>query len=242
MKSAARTFDLFETFAKTQTPITLSDLARQMKMPVSTCFNLVRTFEARGFLYSLGSKRGLYPTKRMLQLAATIAQHDPVGTRVSEALSALRDQTGETVVLSKRRADKVVYMEVFESSHRIRYSAAVGEIRDIHANSMGKALIGQLPDAERKAIIAKLKFTKHTRQTISSAAAYGADVAKSLKRGYWLNDGESVPDVIAIAVAFRINDEHFAAAVAGPRYRIKDKIAARAEQLQRACRSIGDAP
>jgi IclR family acetate operon transcriptional repressor len=66
MKSAARTFDLFETFAKMQTPLSLSDLARQMKMPVSTCFNLVRTFESRGFLYSLGSRRGLYPTKRML--------------------------------------------------------------------------------------------------------------------------------------------------------------------------------
>ena len=78
MKSASRTFDLFETFARMQAPITLSDLARQMKMPVSTCFNLVRTFEARGFLYSLGSRRGLYPTKRMLQLVTTIAQHDPI--------------------------------------------------------------------------------------------------------------------------------------------------------------------
>lgn len=240
MKSAARSFDLFETFAKLQAPITLSDLARQMKMPVSTCFNLVRTFEQRGYLYSLGARRGLYPTKRMLQLVTTIAQHDPIGTRVSSALSDLRDKTGETVVLSKHSGDKVVYMEVFESSHRIRYSAAVGEIRDIHANSMGKALLGQLPEAERKAVIAKLKFTKYTKQTLVSAAAYATDITKSIKRGYCLNDGESVPDVVAIAVAFKINDEHFAVALAGPRYRMKDEIAARAEQLQRACRSVAD--
>src|SRR3954452_10830000 len=229
MKSAARTFDLFETFAKVQAPISLSELARQMKMPVSTCFNLVRTFEARGFLYSLGSRRGLYPTKRMLQLVTTIAQHDPVGTRVFHALSELRDKTGETVVLSKRHGDKVVYMEVFESSHRIRYSAAVGEIRDIHANSMGKALLSQLPDAEQKATISRLKFTRHTKQTIQSAAAYAADIAKSRKRGYCLNDGESVPDVMGIAVSVRINDEQFAVALAAPRYRMKDKIAVRAD-------------
>lgn len=241
MKSASRTFDLFETFARVQTPITLSELARQMKMPVSTCFNLVRTFEARGFLYSLGSRRGLYPTKRMLQLVTTIAQHDPIGTRVSHALSELRDTTGETVVLSKRSGDKVVYMEVFESPHRIRYSAVVGEIRDLHANSMGKALLGQLPEAERKAVIAKLKFTRYTKQTLPSAAAYATDIAKSLKRGYCLNDGESVADVMAVAVALRINDEQFAVALAGPRYRMKDEIAVRADQLQRACRSIADA-
>lgn len=65
--------------------------------------------------------------------------------------------------------------------------------------------------------------------------------AKSLKRGYCLNDGESIADVMAVAVALRINDEHFAVALAGPRYRMKDEIAVRADQLQRACRSIADA-
>jgi IclR family transcriptional regulator, acetate operon repressor len=177
----------------------------------------------------------------MLQLVTTIAQHDPIGTRVSHALSELRDTTGETVVLSKRSGDKVVYMEVFESPHRIRYSAVAGEIRDLHANSMGKALLGQLPEAERKATIARLKFTKYTKHTLPSAAAYATDITKSLKRGYCLNDGESVADVMAVAVAMTINDEHFAVALAGPRYRMKDEIAAKADQLQRACRSIADA-
>ena len=46
---------------------------------------------------------------------------------------------------------------------------------------------------------------------------------------------------MAVAVALRINDEHFAVALAGPRYRMKDEIAGRADQLQRACRSIADA-
>jgi DNA-binding IclR family transcriptional regulator len=112
--------------------------------------------------------------------------------------------------------------------------------RDIHANSMGKALLSQLPDAEQKATISRLKFTRHTKQTIQSAAAYAADIAKSRKRGYCLNDGESVPDVMGIAVSVRINDEQFAVALAAPRYRMKDKIAVRADQLQRACRSIAD--
>ena len=58
----------------------LSELARALEMAPSTCFNLVRTFEARGFLYATGQRRALYPTKRMLILARDIAQHDPIGT------------------------------------------------------------------------------------------------------------------------------------------------------------------
>ena len=45
MKSPASTFDLYETTAKVQKPISQFDLAWQMKMPVPICFKPVRTFE-----------------------------------------------------------------------------------------------------------------------------------------------------------------------------------------------------
>ena len=80
MKAAEQIPDLYECFAERQTPMALSELARALEMAPSTCFNLVRTFEARGFLYATGQRRALYPTKRMLILARDIAQHDPIGT------------------------------------------------------------------------------------------------------------------------------------------------------------------
>lgn len=238
MKSAERVFDLYEHFADVQEPLSLSELARGLSMPVSTCFNLVRTFERRGFLYSADARRGLYPTKRMLQLAQVLAQNDPLGPAVTECLLNLRDQTGETVVMAKRRNDQVVFLDVQESLHPIRYSVRVGEVRPVEANSMGKALLSLLPRKELEALVKGLKFKSLTERTMRSARQYLADIEASQDRGWFLNDGESSVDLIAMAAPLKINSEEFAIALAGPRSRVEPKMDQCVSHLLAACRSI----
>ena len=50
VKTAGRTVDLFEVFAEAKSPLTLSELARALDAPQSSCFNLLRPLEARGSL------------------------------------------------------------------------------------------------------------------------------------------------------------------------------------------------
>src|SRR3546814_18839041 len=81
-----------------------------MEIPVSSCFNLLKTIENRGYLYAVKPRGGVYPTKRILELARVIAANDPIASRVSPVLQALRDESGETIVFAKRRATHVVYL------------------------------------------------------------------------------------------------------------------------------------
>lgn len=238
MKAAEQVLELYERFAEAQAPMALSDLARKLGMAPSTCFNLVRTFESRGFIYATGQRRALYPTKRMLALAQEIAQHDPVGTHVANFLSELRDETGETVVLASRTRDRVTYLEVFESPHRIRYSAKVGETRPVQLNSMGKALISLMPAPERDALAAQIVFEKVTDRSLDSKETYLADIERSIPRGWFLNDGESVADVIAIAVPVVVHDAKLAVTLAGPRHRMESRVEELAERIKAACRDL----
>jgi DNA-binding IclR family transcriptional regulator len=48
VKTAARALDLFEGFAREGKP--LSQRARAIGAPVCSCFGIVRTLEARGYL------------------------------------------------------------------------------------------------------------------------------------------------------------------------------------------------
>lgn len=238
MKSAERVFDLYEHFADVQEPLSLSELARGLSMPVSTCFNLVKAFERRGFLYSADARRGLYPTKRMLQLTRILAQNDPLGPVVTERLLELRDRTGETVVMAKRKHDQVVLLEVQESPHAIRYSVRVGEVRPVEANSMGKALLSLMPQKELEAFVGGLKFKSLTERTMRTAREYLADIEASRKRGWFLNDGESTAELIAMAVPVKINSEEFAVGVAGPRNRLELKMEQCAAGLLETCSAI----
>src|SRR5688500_2352238 len=99
VKTAARTLDLFEAFAEARTPMTLTEIAARIDSPVSSCHALMRTLQARGYLYVLSQRRRCYPTRRLLDIAAAIAGHDPIVEKLRPAMEALRDRTGETVIL-----------------------------------------------------------------------------------------------------------------------------------------------
>ena len=49
VKLVARTLDLFELFAAEQRPLPLTELARLLNVPVSSCLALARTLVSRGF-------------------------------------------------------------------------------------------------------------------------------------------------------------------------------------------------
>src|SRR3546814_8707031 len=95
VKTAGRVIDLFEVFASLKRPATLSELSRNMEIPVSRCFNLLKTIENRGYLYAVKPRGGVYPTKRILELARVIAANDPIASRVSPVMQAWRDESGE---------------------------------------------------------------------------------------------------------------------------------------------------
>src|SRR3546814_9475019 len=89
VKTAGRTVDLFELFAKSKAPLTLSEIARGLSAPQSSCFNLVRALEARGFLYSIGGTKRLYPTRKLFDIAQAIADYEPAIPRSEEHTSEL---------------------------------------------------------------------------------------------------------------------------------------------------------
>ena len=91
--------------------MTLSELARLLKMPTSTCFGLLRTLEERGYLYEVGGRKCYYPTARWLAKARQIEEGDPIQDKLRPSLEKLREATAETVVLAKRLKDQVVFLE-----------------------------------------------------------------------------------------------------------------------------------
>lgn len=224
VKTAARTLDLFEAFTGHCKPLTLSDIARAIGAPVSSCFGLVKTLEKRGYLYSLASSRAFYPTRKMFENARRIAEHDPLVDIARPALEALHARTGETVLLGRRAGDRVVYVDVIESPSRVRYTAHPGEFFPLHSSAIGKAILAGLPGEALSALLAGLKLPRVTPRTITRKAALLRELAESRRRGWFCNEGENVNDVMAVAVPLRIQGDICAVSVAGPIERVKANL------------------
>lgn len=221
VKTAKRTLDILEAFGESQEPLSLSDIARQIGSPVSSCHSVLRTLKGRGYVYLLDSRR-YYPTRKLLDLGSRIAASDPLMERLAPHLEALHARTDETVMIGKRQGEEVLYLLSLESRQAIRYTIRAGDRRPLHASAIGKALLGQLPD-ER--LLRQLKLQRYTETTLTSAERLAADIRNSRKRGYFVTRGEYSPGGMGVAAPFTVASEGYAIAVAGPLARMKTKLA-----------------
>jgi IclR family transcriptional regulator, acetate operon repressor len=224
VKTAARTLDVFEAFIGACRPLSLSDLARAIGAPVSSCFGLVKTLESRGYLYALASRRAFYPTRKVLENARRIAEHDPLVDIARPGLEALHRKTGETVLLARRAGERMVYVDVIESASRVRYTAQPGEFFPLHSSAIGKAILSEMPGDELRALLSGLKLARVTPRTITRKSAFLRELSVSRQRGWFCNEGENLIDVMALAVPLRIEGDVCAVSVAGPIDRVKARL------------------
>lgn len=231
VKSADRTLDIFELFARERQPLLLTDIARGLDAPLSSCFNLVAALKARGYIYDIGQGRQFYPTRKMFELAGMVAANEPWAKLLEVRLARLRDETGETTILGRLQGNEIVYLAVLEGQQNIRYTAYAGDRKPLHASAVGKALLSALDPAQREAILKKVALNKRTPTTITSRKALATELNEAAERGYAITRGENVADVMAVAMPLKLGSETYAIAIAGPLSRMEAAVGQRIAQL-----------
>jgi len=235
-RTADRTLQIFETFAERREPMTLSELARLLDMPVSTCSNLLKTMQARGYLYESGRRKAWYPTPRWLEKATAITSADPVIEHMRPLLKGLRDAVDETVLFGKRIGDQIVYLALIESTQSIRFSGAIGDLRTMYSTASGKALMSLMPLSERLELVGRLRFAHGARGTALERRQLLADVEAGQPRGWWTTDPDNADGVMAIAAPTRLAGDPYTVVIAGPIPRVWPQRTGHAEKLLALCK------
>jgi Transcriptional regulator len=238
VKLIARTLDLFELFAREHRPLSLTELARGLEVPMSSTLALVRTLAAKGYVYEIRPRGGYYPTRKMRTACAAIDRHDPLLELARPILERLRDASGETVVIGKRVGHQVLYLDVVPSPQAIRYNAEAGQLRPLQANSIGKALFCMLEGEERDKLLAQLQWAQLTPHSLATPQALLADGAAARQRGWASNVGESVPDLAAVAKPVELMGEWYGVSVVGPAARMRDGWERHLEALRDAVEEL----
>jgi len=222
-----RTLDLFEAFARADGPMRLSDLAEMIAMPISSCHALVKTLQARGYLYA--SDKLIFPTRRLLDAAARILAADPLLAKIRPVLERIQRETGETAVCGKRLGGDVLYIDVVEGSFPVRFAAEIGALKPLHSSSLGKACLSLLKPSDYAKLVDRLPMTAITANTIVDRGRLAADIELGRRQSFFRTVGENVSDVLGLAIALRVDGEGVGIAVAGPIERMR---AAEEERLR----------
>jgi DNA-binding IclR family transcriptional regulator len=224
-KIVERTLGLLELFASEKRPLTLSDIARLMNIPVSSCHEVLQTMQARGYIYELAPRAGYYPTVRLRDLGKLIADNDPVLWRAEQLLCSMRDTIDESVLLAKVDGMQATYLLTFEPSHALRVLRKAGEVvHSLHATSAGKALLGSLDDRAFTTYLMSTKLEAQTKKTIVTRTALSDDVVLGRQRGWYLNHEESLDGVTTVSAPFSWNSAVYIVTVAGPSSRMDARL------------------
>jgi DNA-binding IclR family transcriptional regulator len=238
VKSAIRTMQLFALFADKRRPLSLGELAEAMKAPKSSCHELVQTLIHLGYILAIDGGRSYYPSKRLLELTERIGEFNPIKERIQHELRRLRDSTGETVFIGRLQGTQVVYLEVFDGTHTVRYNAHAGDLKAIHASALGKALLADLDEATRDQLIAELKLTRFNEHTITKKRDLKENLVQGLRDGVQVTLGEHLADVMGLAVPISVQGYRMAIGMAGPIPRMQKNREAYVRALKAAAASI----
>jgi IclR family transcriptional regulator, acetate operon repressor len=204
--SVDRALNLLRILSESTAPMRFTDLQLATGIPKGTLHSLLASLEAAEFV-----RRG--PAGFEIGIAAFAvgtAVRAPASLRsvVSPLLDSLCDRHGEACHFGMLHDGDVVYLDVRDSVHALRFTQRVGARVPAYATALGKAMLAQLRDEE---IIAAYPdpLPALTETTLTSRTALLALVQDVRRVGYATESEESTPGVCCIGVAGRQGDVIF---------------------------------
>lgn len=236
-----RVLDFFEAFAAEKRPLVLTELAKVLDIPASSCHTALRAMTERGYLYELKSRGGFYPTARLLSVAQTIVDSDPVLSRVEPTLQKLMKETGQSVFLAKADGATLTYLAVFHGEAQMQLTIQPGDhVRSLYASSGGKAVLGSLSQEALREVVDGLSMKPLTPNTITSRTALLRELDLSRKRGWYVNQEETIEDTVTISASFMLNSSLYVITIAGLLKPMTRKQELATQALMQAVRELGD--
>lgn len=220
VQAVERAVDLLEAMADAGGTVSLSHLAASSGLPLPTIHRLVRTLAGRGYVRQQSSREyALGP--RLVRLGDTAGRL--VGVWAQSRLAELVDALGESANLALLEGNQIVYVAQEPGRHSMRMFTEVGRRVSPHCTAVGKALLARMPAEKARDILRHNDFTRHTDNTITSLAAFDAELEKVRSAGYAVDEGEQELGVRCVAVAL---DGPLPAAVSisGPTTRMTDTL------------------
>lgn len=194
-----RGFDIVELLAE-QGELRAAELASTLRISRPTLYRTLAALQRRGYVTRVASTRTFRVGPAALQLARR-AEPNLIAPIAHDALTRLRDETGETANFAVRAGHRLFYAEILHSSFSLRPSAKVGEEVAPHATAVGKAVIASLGSADRADMLGAEPYTRFTQQTLTTADELEVELERTRERGYAIDLGEIEVGASCVAAA-----------------------------------------
>ncbi|MGH3633931.1 MAG: IclR family transcriptional regulator [Mycobacterium sp.] len=193
----ARAVRIVEAFAVDDTLLTVSEIARRARLPISTASRLIDHLVGLGWLER--EHREVRIGVRLWEVASRASPTVTLREAAMPFLEDLHDAVGHHIQLGVLEGREVLFVERLSArGAAVNYTRVAGRL-PLHASSSGLVLLAHgTPALQTQILTAPLKT--FTDKTISTASELRAALAEVRARGYALCAGHIFPETTGIAV------------------------------------------
>lgn len=194
-----RAATLLDTISRYSKPVKLKVLSADTGLHPSTAHRILRSLIDNRFVdrdtngdYRLG--------QRLLQIGNRLHGNIDLRAVALPYMERLRDNLGETVNLTIREGDVVIYFEKATPNRMMHVQQVIGVRAPLHVTAVGKLILGMSGEEEICNYAQRTNLPSYTRNTLSSLPALTEECLSSIKQGYALDNEEAEIGVGCIGV------------------------------------------
>ncbi len=177
----------------------ISEISRKLQIPKSSTHVLVRTLERQGYLKREPGSRGYTLGLKLYGLGRGVMRNLSLPEVALPAMKALSEHTGLTVHLAVLDVDQAIYIQKVEAPGLIRFDTYIGKRSNLHCTAVGKALLAYTTWQRQQRFLSRGSFARHTKNSITTAAALRQELQRIRERGYAVDDEEEELQIRCVA-------------------------------------------
>ncbi|VAW94399.1 Transcriptional regulator, IclR family [hydrothermal vent metagenome] len=232
---------LLDIIAQYEDTVSLKIISAESELHTSTVYRILSSLIQHQFVerdeagqYRLGVK--------LLHLGSHVRQRIGLREQAKPIMQDLRDKLGETVNLTVRENDEVVYVERAISDKMIRVEQVIGSRAPLHVTAVGKLMLAASGERECRDYALRTGLPAYTKNTITDIDELIHRTAEAKDNGFAYDNEEAEIGVGCIGVLVQSNSGEIAAglSVSAPIDRRKDEwVAIVKEAGKRLSESLG---
>lgn len=221
-----RIMALLDALAAHSDPVSLKELSRSTRLHPSTAHRILNDL-VLGRYVDRAEVPGSYRLgMRLLELGNLVKARLSVREAALEPMRELHRRTGQTVNLSVRQGDEIVYIDrSYSERSGMQVVRAIGGRAPLHLTSSGKLFLALDDPRLIRAYATRTGLAGHTRNSLTDVAKLERELSMVRARGYARDNEELEIGVRCIAAGIRDDSGRLVAglSVSAPAERMQDE-------------------
>lgn len=214
--AARHTLRVLKYVASQSGPVRASTVMRELELPRSTTYQLIKVMQEEGFLVHFPEDRAYGLSPLVFEIGSNYLRTSKVSRLAEPLLEKLVKRTGLPVVahLGVLHGDDIEYVVKHAAPRSPALVTDIGVHLPAHLTATGRAILALLPKEQVRALYPDpASLTKRNGRGPSTLRELDEILIETRARGFAMETGEITPEYASVAVASLDHNGYPAAAV-----------------------------